>query len=233
MFSEGLIRTCVLPLAEFIRPFYSALPEREERRTANMPKKPMARPISLSQAELCAVFDYEPDSGLLRWKAKSLLGGSSDVHAKSWNSARAGAVAGTKKLSPGKEYTQVSVKGRLYRAHRLIWVMVHGSIDETLVIDHINGDGRDNRLANLRLVEHAENQKNITMRRDNRTGVMGVQWNPEKRKWQAKITSDRVIVFLGYHDSFEDAVTARRLSEKQLGFHQYHGLSREQKTAPA
>jgi lambda family phage holin len=38
-FSEGLIRTCVLPLAEFIRPFYSALPEREERRTITMPEK--------------------------------------------------------------------------------------------------------------------------------------------------------------------------------------------------
>lgn len=198
----------------------------------SMPRKSMARPISLSQADLCAMLEYEPDTGLLRWKLKPLLGGSSDAHTKAWNSTRSGVVAGTRKLSPGKEYTQVRVKGRFYHAHRLIWVIVHGSIDDTLVIDHINGDGRDNRLANLRLVEHAENQKNITMRRDNRTGVMGVRWNPEKRKWEAKITSGGVITFLGYHDSFEDAVAARRISEKQHGFHQYHGLSREQKTTP-
>lgn len=198
-----------------------------------MPRKSMARPITLSQAELCAMLEYEPDTGLLRWKAKSLRGGSSDARTLAWNTRLAGSVAGTRKLSPGKEYTQVSLQGRFYHAHRLIWVMLHGSIDDTLVIDHINGVGRDNRLVNLRLVEHSENQQNITMRRDNKTGVMGVRWNPEKRKWEAKITSRRVVTFLGYYDLFEDAVAARRAAQKQYGFHRNHGRARELRAASA
>lgn len=198
-----------------------------------MPKKPMARPISLSQAELCAMFEYEPKDGTLRWVPKPLIGSASDVHTKAWNTRRAGSVAGTKKLSAGKEYTQVQIGDRFYPVHRLIWIMVNGCIDEALVIDHINGDGRDNRISNLRLVEHSENQKNITMRSDNKTGVIGVRWNMDKRKWEARVTANRVITFLGYHDSFADAVNARRLAQAQRGFHKNHGLSRELRAASA
>lgn len=191
----------------------------------------MAKPIGLSQADLRALFEYEPETGFLRWKERDRVMFNADKCWRTWNSRFAGAIAGTKKQSAGKQYIQVSLDGRVYPSHRLIWVFLHGSIDETLVIDHVNGVGTDNRLANLRLVAHSENQKNITMRRDNKTGVMGVRWEPDKRKWHAQISADRVRTFLGYFDSFEEAVAVRRLSEKQNGFHQFHGLSPELRAA--
>ena len=45
-----------------------------------------------------------------------------------------------------------------YRAHRIVWFMHHGSVDG--VIDHINRNRSDNRIENLRLVSHSENNHN-------------------------------------------------------------------------
>ena len=45
-----------------------------------------------------------------------------------------------------------------YRAHRVIWALVHGEWPEGQ-IDHINGVRDDNRLENLRVVTNQDNQK--------------------------------------------------------------------------
>jgi len=44
--------------------------------------------------------------------------------------------------------------------HRLVFEMFVGPISDDLEIDHINGDRSDNRLSNLRVVSHSENQRN-------------------------------------------------------------------------
>lgn len=57
-------------------------------------------------------------------------------------------------------YLIIKFKGKQYKAHRLCWLLYYGSIDDTLVIDHLNGDKLDNRISNLRLVLMAENNRN-------------------------------------------------------------------------
>lgn len=189
----------------------------------NMPLK-MARPISLGQEELRLLFDYEPDSGLLRWRAKdrSLFG--SDSRCRGWNARFAGAIAGTKKQSAGKQYIQVGVDGRVYPCHRLIWILLHGSIDEALVIDHLNGVGTDNRLANLRLVTHSDNQRNQALRVTNRSGVIGVYWCRKTMKWTGQITANGKHRCIGYYSSIDDAAKARKALEVELGYHPLHGV---------
>lgn len=189
----------------------------------------MACAITLSQKELRQLLAYDPDSGLLRWKEKPLLGLSTDPSVKSWNRRFAGKVAGTRKRSSGKEYIQISIGGRVYPCHRIIWVMVHGAIDEALVIDHINSDGLDNRLINLRLVSHSQNQRNQAMRLENTSGATGVYRCQKTGKWTGQITVDGRHLSIGSHFLFADAAAARKRLEREHGYHPLHGMAANEK----
>ena len=69
--------------------------------------------------------------------------------------AEAGACAGGV-LSDG--YWGIRLDRKLYRAHRLAWMYVHGVWPE--VIDHIDRDKLNNRIANLRSVNQHLNSHN-------------------------------------------------------------------------
>lgn len=120
---------------------------------------------------------------------------------------------------------------RTVRAHRVIWILVYGAIDDSLVIDHVNGNGLDNRLVNIRLVSRAANSRNVAVGKRNTSGVVGVYWNAQKRKWRAQICLDGVQTFIGYYDEFSDAVEARKAREHQHDYHQLHGMNRDLRAA--
>jgi hypothetical protein len=75
-------------------------------------------------------------------------------------------------------------------------------------VDHINGDGLDNRRANLREATHAENMRNTGVRSDNTSGYKGVHWYKSRKAWQASIKAEGKQLFLGYHSSAESAARA-------------------------
>lgn len=110
-------------------------------------------------------------------------------------------------------YLQISIDGASYYAHRLAWLYVHGEFPANTV-DHINGDGLDNRIANLRAASWAENQQNVGVRRDNTSGHPGVWWNAARRKWQAGIKADGRLKYLGLFASVEDAAEAYRSAKR-------------------
>ncbi|ATE85769.1 HNH homing endonuclease [Shigella phage Sf12] len=56
-------------------------------------------------------------------------------------------------------YLRVGAKGSYHYVHRIVWEMHNGDIPEGMEIDHINGSRSDNRVENLRIVSHSENQK--------------------------------------------------------------------------
>jgi hypothetical protein len=56
--------------------------------------------------------------------------------------------------------------------HRLILNAEKGQ-----VVDHINGNGLDNRKCNLRFVTYSENMQNVHKVRDNKFGLIGVREN--------------------------------------------------------
>lgn len=100
--------------------------------------------------------------------------------------ARAGARAGCLKQSG---YIGVMVDGRLYRAHRIIWVMCHGVIPAGMEIDHVNGDKTDNKVENLRLATRSENNRNQRGAQSNsRSGIRGVSRN--HGGWRARVRVD-------------------------------------------
>lgn len=51
---------------------------------------------------------------------------------------------------------QVSINGKRYYIHRLIWEAVNGSIPIGHVIHHIDGNSRNNDIANLQCMPHAD-----------------------------------------------------------------------------
>jgi len=54
-------------------------------------------------------------------------------------------------------------------------------------VDHINGDGLDNRRANLRLCSPHNNKKNRRINRNNTTGFKGVTFHKKAKKYQSVI----------------------------------------------
>jgi|HubBroStandDraft_5_1064220.scaffolds.fasta_scaffold173800_1 hypothetical protein len=53
--------------------------------------------------------------------------------------------------------------------------------------DHKNRNGLDNRRENLRPCTAAQNSKNRSLHRNNKSGFKGVCWNKRRRKWTAMI----------------------------------------------
>lgn len=100
-------------------------------------------------------------------------------------------------------------------AHRVAWAIFYGEWPVS-DIDHRNGISGDNRIENLRPASDSENQCNAKIRIDNTSGVKGVSWSKKENKWQAYITKDKKTRPLGRYASFEEAVSARRLAERNL-----------------
>jgi len=74
---------------------------------------------------------------------------------------------------------------------------------QELVVDHINGDGLDNRKENLRVCTHAENIRNQKLNRLNTTGYKGVCVNREK--WISRIKVNGKLLYLGRYNTPEEA----------------------------
>lgn len=56
---------------------------------------------------------------------------------------------------------------------------------------------------------------NQNLRKDNTTGVKGVNWDKYRNKWQAQLQIDKKKVLNEHFDNFEDAVKARKEAEEK------------------
>jgi hypothetical protein len=73
-------------------------------------------------------------------------------------------------------------------------------------LDHINGDGTDNRIKNLREVTNVENlQASTRIPKHNTSGFKGVYFNKKTKKWVAGISLEDKRRYLGSFDSPDDA----------------------------
>ena len=165
----------------------------------------------------------DAENGRLYWRARpsSMLPEVKDGREKNaakWNSRFAGKAA-INSGSGSHGYLDGAILGKGVLAHRVIWAMTHGRWP--VGVDHINGDRRDNRIANLREADQAENVKNLRIRSDNKTGVAGV--TKLRNGWSARIKSGNVQTYLGRFATLEDAIAAREAAQRRLGFHPNHG----------
>jgi hypothetical protein len=75
-------------------------------------------------------------------------------------------------------------------------------------IDHINGVRNDNRLENLRWVNHSQNQRNKKKKTNCSSQYLGVSWCKRDNKWLAKISINKIDKYLGYFDTEIEAFSA-------------------------
>lgn len=166
----------------------------------------------LTQKTLKELLQYYPNTGVFIRKK--------NTH----HNAKEGDKAGT---LTSEGYIKIRLNSRRYSAHRLAFLYMEGQLPETLV-DHINGVKSDNRWGNLRKVSSLENNRNLSKRKDNSTGVTGVVYHRRDKRWVAQIGVDGVNKYLGAFKTREEAIEARKASETQLGFHKNHGRGEQQ-----
>lgn len=93
---------------------------------------------------------------------------------------------------------------RLLRLHHA----VVGHPPKGYVVDHINGDGLDNRRANLRIIPAQENSRWQKVNANNTSGYRGVSWHKGKQRWEASIRVNNHRVHLGRFKTIEEAARA-------------------------
>jgi hypothetical protein len=110
---------------------------------------PLARANeTLTREEVCDLLSYDASTGLLTWKFRP------DAR-KEWNTRNAGKTAGTSTKPYG--YIQLAIYGKLFLAHRVIWLMMTGEwADED--VDHNDCNTSNNAWENLRKATFSENR---------------------------------------------------------------------------
>lgn len=113
-----------------------------------------------------------------------------------------------------RAYVAISIDNKLYGAHRLAWLYVHG-VWPSEHVDHIDGNARNNRLLNLRDVSRSVNMQNRRKAQaNNRSKLMGAMRNRDG--WMARIQTNGVKRYLGQFPTAELAHQAYLNAKREL-----------------
>lgn len=143
-----------------------------------------------SQESLRSLLHYDPATGIFRWL-------------KDGRYKRTGKIATCKAKRSG--YAIIWNDGEAYYAHRLAWLYCKGEWPREM-LDHINGVRDDNRLANLRECDRAQNAINAKLNASNSSGFKGVF--RDKGQWRARIRVNKKRISLGCFPTAEEAAAA-------------------------
>lgn len=186
----------------------------------------------LTQENLKELLYYDPDTGIFKWIERPI---DMFSHCKNpqracntWNARYANKIAGyiwtSKKAKVSYLIIRISLNGKIkdYKVHRLAILYTDGDSPPEQV-DHIDGDGLNNRRNNLREVTAKENHKNMPMRSDNTSGCTGVYWYKASQKWHVQININGKQIHGGYFINKDDAKARRKELEIEHGYHKNHG----------
>ena len=151
--------------------------------------------FTLTQDLLNEVFDYNGE--VLYWKIST-------------NGHLVGQIAG----STHSGYCCVKFCGKLYKAHRIIYLMVHGELPKYL--DHVDGNPLTNKIENLRPATKSQNGFNRKINKNNLSGYKGVGLDKSTGKWRARCWVMGKVHTIGYFDDVEVAAEAVKSARIRL-----------------
>lgn len=164
-------------------------------------------PLTKEMFEKFLYYDETSLSGL-RWK----------ISVGRFNRIKANSQAGC--LNDGGYYL-VRLNNKLYKAHRII-VVLHGINVSGKVVDHIDRDGSNNKILNLRVVSQKENMQNVSEHKlssINKSGVQGVHYHKRGywvASWYEHGKIKRKYFKITKYSSSEEALTAATEYRKQM-----------------
>jgi hypothetical protein len=164
-----------------------------------------------SQEYLRACFDYV--DGRLVWKRRPVEHFVTQDACTKWGNKMAGKKAGY--LHSSGKYVKITIGGGDFAAGRVIWTWHNGNIDPGLEIDHIDGDGLNNRIENLRLVSMSQNAAN-------RIGWLKKKTNLPKgvtidgNLFRVRVVFEKKIRFSAWFKTAEEAAEAYKNKAKEI-----------------
>ena len=140
----------------------------------------------LTQEKAHNLFVYK--DGILFWKEKPKCSRRMDGSLE----------AGTTTTNGYKKFVFCQKK---YYVHQIVFLMHHGYVPD--LIDHIDGNTKNNRIENLRESNKSKNACNSKVRSDNKSGCRGVVWHKKAEKWMVQVVKNKKAKYLGLYEDFE------------------------------
>lgn len=116
--------------------------------------------------------------------------------------------------------TSIKIYAKCKDGKALHNVIMNHDADVKIAVDHINKNKLDNRLSNLRLVTHQQNDMNGVLKKNNTSSIIGVSFRKDRNCWRAYLNKDYKTVCLGSFKNKDDAIKAR-LTAENLYFGEY------------
>ena len=108
-------------------------------------------------------------------------------------------------------YAERKENNKIIRMHRQILKIENGNL-----VDHINGNGLDNRRENLRICNNKENSWNSKLSKKNTSGFKGVDY--KGKGWRVRIMVNYKYIYLGnFKNKIEAAEIYNRAAIKYFG----------------
>ncbi|MHC2481583.1 HNH endonuclease [Rhizobium leguminosarum] len=169
--------------------------------------------ISLEYLRECFILDE--DEGCLIWKVRPVCHFRTAAAAMTINARYSGKRAGSGVVKT--KALKVQLSGKFYLVHRIIYALYHGIElrDVPVIVDHIDGDDRNNRPVNMRGATHTQSVWNRGVQTNTPHGFKGVYLGANG-KWTARIKHRGKTIHLGTFSTREEAGAAHIAAAKAI-----------------
>jgi hypothetical protein len=103
-------------------------------------------------------------------------------------------------------YTRIQIGQKIYQGSNIAWLLMTGEWPSAMV-DHKDGNPRNNRWSNLRLATNSTNRANSRTGKNNRLGIKGVRLH-RNGQFEARLRKDGRAIYLGCYPTLDAAQQA-------------------------